>query len=75
MVLDSVSPPADNIAQTWWQAPASSFAAIFAACAAQPARAAAYPNLQADFFATVNRLTTTPLVVQSGTRTSAPHSP
>lgn len=65
MVLDSVSPPANNIAETWWQAPASSFAAIFAACAAQPACAAAYPNLQADFFATVNRLTTTPLVVQS----------
>ena len=35
VVLDSVSPPTNNIVETWWSAPASSFKAIFAACAAQ----------------------------------------
>ena len=64
VVLDSVSPPTNNIAETWWSAPASSFKAIFAACAAQPTCTAAYPNLEADFIATVNRLDQTPVVVQ-----------
>ena len=65
VVLDSVSPPNDNIVEKWWSAPASSFKAIFAACAAQPACAAAYPNLEADFTATVNRLDQTPVVVEA----------
>ena len=64
VVLDSVSPPTVNIVETWWSAPASSFRAIFAACAAEPACATAYPNLDADFTATVNRLDRTPVVVQ-----------
>ena len=64
VVLDSVSPPTVNIVETWWSAPASSFKAIFAACAAQVACATAYPNLEADFTATVNRLDTTPVVTQ-----------
>ena len=63
VVLDSVSPAASNIVEKWWSAPASSFKAIFAACAAEPACAAAYPNLEADFIATVNRLDKTPVVV------------
>ncbi len=65
LVLDSVSPPNNNIAEDWWSAPASSFKAIFAACAAEPACAAAYPNLEADFIATVNRLDESPVVVQT----------
>lgn len=64
VILDSVSPPTSNIVEKWWAAPASSFKAIFAACAAQPACAKAYPNLEADFTATVNGLDTTPAVVQ-----------
>ena len=72
MVLDSVSPPVNNIVDTWWSAPASSFKAIFAACEAQPACAAAYPNLAADFTDTVNRLNTTPLVVQTQDSAGAP---
>ena len=64
MVLDSVSPPTVNIVETWWSAPAGSFKAIFAACATQPACATAYPSLEADFTATVNRLDTTPVVTQ-----------
>ncbi|WP_062639412.1 alpha/beta fold hydrolase [Caballeronia arationis] len=62
VVLDSVSPPTVNIVETWWSAPASSFKAIFAACAAQASCAKAYPNLEADFTATVNRLDKTPVV-------------
>lgn len=64
VVLDSVSPPTNNIVEKWWAAPASSFAAIFAACAGEPACAAAYPNLAADFTRTVNRLDTKPAVVK-----------
>lgn len=65
VVLDSVSPPNFNIAENWWSAPASSFKGIFAACAAQPACAAAYPNLEADFYDTVTRLTSAPAVVET----------
>ena len=64
VVLDSVSPPNINIVENWWSAPASSFEAIFAACAAQPSCAAAYPDLEDDFYATVQRLDETPLVVE-----------
>jgi pimeloyl-ACP methyl ester carboxylesterase len=64
VVLDSVSPPTVNIVEMWWSAPASSFKAIFAACAAEAACAAAYPNLEADFTTTVNRLDKTPVVMQ-----------
>jgi pimeloyl-ACP methyl ester carboxylesterase len=64
VVLDSVSPPTNNIVEKWWSAPASSFKAIFAACAAQPACAKAYPNLQAQFTATVKRLDEKPAVVE-----------
>ena len=72
VVLDSVSPPNNNIVETWWSAPASSFKAIFAACAAQPACAAAYPTLEADFTATVNRLDATPVVTQLTDLSGAP---
>jgi len=65
VVLDSVSPPNLNIVENWWSAPADSFRAIFAACAAQPTCAAAYPNLEADFYDTVNHLTSSPAVVET----------
>ena len=64
-MLDSISPPNVNIAEDWWSAPASSFRAIFEACAAQASCAAAYPDLEADFFATVTRLAATPEVVET----------
>ena len=72
VVLDSVSPPTNNMAATWWSAPASAFKAIFAACAAQPACAAAYPDLEADFTATVNRLDRTPVVTQADRESGSP---
>ena len=60
VVLDSVVPPNRNIIDQWWEAPASGLAAIAAACAAQSACAAAYPDLAAIYTATVNRLHATP---------------
>lgn len=72
VVLDSVSPPKNNIAETWWSAPASMFKAVFATCAAQPGCAAAYPTLQADFTTTVNRLDATPAVTQLSDLSGAP---
>lgn len=72
LVLDSVSPPSNNIAETWWEAPASSFQAIFAACAADSACAAAHPALEAEFTATVNRLDLTPVVTQVTPESGAP---
>jgi len=72
VILDSVSPPTNNIVETWWSAPASSFKAIFAACAAQPACATAFPNLEADFTATVNRLDKMPIVTQAKDGAGAP---
>ena len=72
VVLDSVSPPNINIVENWWSAPASSFRAIFAACAAQPSCAAAYPDLEDDFYATVQRLDQTPLVVEAEDASGAP---
>jgi pimeloyl-ACP methyl ester carboxylesterase len=72
VVLDSVSPPTVNIVEKWWSAPASSFKAIFAACAAQRTCATAYPNLGADFTATVNRLDKTPVVAQAKDESGSP---
>lgn len=72
MILDSVSPPNFNIAKEWWSAPAESFKAIFAACRAQPACATAFPNLEADFFATVKRLDAAPVVVETKDASGAP---
>ena len=60
VVLDSVVPTSQNIIDKWWEAPASGLKAIFEACAAQSACAAAYPDLATVFTATVNRLSTTP---------------
>jgi pimeloyl-ACP methyl ester carboxylesterase len=60
VVLDSVVPPSQNIVDKWWEAPASGLKAIFEACAAQSACAAAYPDLPMVFTATVNRLSATP---------------
>ena len=72
LVLDSVSPPNLNIAKDWWSAPAESFKAIFAACRAQPACAAAFPTLEADFFATIKRLDASPVVVATKDASGAP---
>ena len=63
LILDSVLPPTVNIVDRWWEAPASGLKSIFQACADQPACAAAYPNLETVFNATVNKLARTPALI------------
>lgn len=65
VVLDSVSPPNVNIGEDWWAAPAGSFKQIFADCAADAGCAAAFPDLESEFYATLDRLAETPLVVET----------
>jgi pimeloyl-ACP methyl ester carboxylesterase len=65
VVLDSVSPPNVNIAEDWWAAPAGSFKQTFADCAAETACAAAFPDLEAEFYSTLDRLVDAPVVVES----------
>ncbi|MDP7730293.1 MULTISPECIES: alpha/beta fold hydrolase [Mycobacterium] len=72
MVLDSVVAPHVNIVDHWWDAPASGLAAIFVACADQPACAAAYPNLPTVFVDTVNTLSRNPIEVDTTTPTGGP---
>ena len=63
VVLDSVTAPQISLISEFWPGAATSYRAIFDACAAQPACRAAYPDLAEEFTATVNRLTATPITV------------
>ena len=63
LVLDSVVPPQVNLMEGFWPNAAEGFTTLFDACAAQPACAAAYPDLSSEFGATVQRLAQQPLVV------------
>lgn len=72
VVLDSVVPPAINIVDHWWEAPASGLAAIIAACNDQPNCAAAYPDLATVFLNTVNKLSQAPLKVTTTGPTGNP---
>lgn len=74
VVLDSVVAPHVNIVDHWWEAPASGLAAIFVACANQPACASAYPNLPAVFLDTVTRLSQNPMEVTTPMPTGEPTS-
>jgi pimeloyl-ACP methyl ester carboxylesterase len=65
VVLDSVVPIDQNIIEAWWPAAAMGYRTIFAACAAQPACAGAYPDLEAEFTATVTRLNDESLIVET----------
>ncbi|MGI9030938.1 MAG: alpha/beta fold hydrolase [Ilumatobacteraceae bacterium] len=63
VVLDSVVPPNFSSIPAFWPAAAAAYEELFAACAGQAACAAAYPDLEAEFTDTVNRLDAAPLVV------------
>ncbi|MFJ9643904.1 alpha/beta fold hydrolase [Streptomyces sp. NPDC101206] len=62
-VLDSVVAPHLNLLEGLWTNAADQYGAVFAACAAQPACRSAYPDLRAEFNATVQRLDRRPLTV------------
>lgn len=64
VVLDSLVPPQVNLINQFWPSAEQGYTALFKACAAQPACERAYPNLSAQFTATVNRLAAHPLTVQ-----------
>jgi pimeloyl-ACP methyl ester carboxylesterase len=63
VVLDSVLPPQANLMESGWASAASSFAAIFDGCAADPACAAAFPDVRNEFTRLVNELSASPLRV------------
>jgi pimeloyl-ACP methyl ester carboxylesterase len=63
VVLDSVLPPSANRMESGWAWAAQSFNAIFDGCAADPACAAAFPDVRAEFTRMVNELSAVPLRV------------
>ena len=63
VVLDSVVPPNTRWTADFWPTAAAAFDQMYAACAAQEACAAAYPDLEAEFTDTINRLEAEPMVV------------
>ena len=63
VVLDSVLPPQANLMESGWASAAGSFAAIFDGCAADPACAAAFPDVRNEFTRLVNELSASPLRV------------
>jgi len=73
VVLDSVVAPNLNPIEQFWPSFAAAYQQMFDGCAAQPACAAAFPDLAGEFAATVNRLTAAPRTVvaqnQSGVTT------
>jgi pimeloyl-ACP methyl ester carboxylesterase len=64
VVLDSLVPPQLNLVDSLWPNAAEGYEALFAACAAQPACATAYPRLRQEFFETVRRLHDEPQTVE-----------
>jgi pimeloyl-ACP methyl ester carboxylesterase len=63
VVLDSVLPPQANLMESGWASAAGSFTAIFDGCAADPACAAAFPDVRNEFTRLVNELSASPLRV------------
>ena len=64
LVLDSLVPPQVNLIEGFWPNAAEGYRALFDACAAQPACAGAYPNLEGEFTGAVQRLAQQPLAVE-----------
>lgn len=74
LILDSVLPPQVDLVESGWTSAASSYDAIFTACAAQAACVAAYPNVRQELTTLVNELSAHPRTVaytdpNTGTRT------
>jgi pimeloyl-ACP methyl ester carboxylesterase len=72
VILDGVVPPHLNLIDGLWQGAADEYAAVFAACEAQPACHAAFPNLRTEFTETVRRLDGEPLTVDVPATADAP---
>lgn len=63
VVLDSVLPPQINLIESGWAGAASSYTAIFDACAAEPTCAESFPDVRSEFVRMVNELSANPLRV------------
>ncbi|GAB4469089.1 MAG: alpha/beta fold hydrolase [Anaerolineae bacterium] len=64
VILDSPYPPQVNLYTSWPSSAQRAFDALFDACAADPGCSAAYPNLEEEFYALVDRLNADPPVVR-----------
>jgi pimeloyl-ACP methyl ester carboxylesterase len=64
VVIDAVLPPHINPIETGWRAARESSTAIYDACAAQPACAAAFPDGRAEYIQVINDLAANPRSVQ-----------
>ena len=64
VVLDGVAPPSLAVPGFTWESAKNALDSIFAACAAQPACAARYPNNSATFDSLVNQLEANPITTQ-----------
>ena len=63
-MLDSLVPPQVNLVEGLWPNAALGYRALFDPCAAQAHCAAAYPNLDEEFTATVRRLDEQPMTAE-----------
>ncbi len=63
VVLDAVVSPVENFLLEVPQSQQRAFDALFAACAAEPACAAAFPDLEDMFFIELNRLNDQPVLI------------
>jgi pimeloyl-ACP methyl ester carboxylesterase len=64
VIVDSVAPPQVNLIEQFWPSAAEGLHALFDACDAQPECARAYPELPAEFTATVHRLARQPVTAE-----------
>jgi pimeloyl-ACP methyl ester carboxylesterase len=64
VVVDAVLPPTINPIENGWRAALESSTAIYDACAAQPACAAAFPDGRAEYIRVINDLAANPRTVQ-----------
>lgn len=63
VVLDAVVPPHINIIENGWHAQREVVAAVYDACAAQPACHAAFPDGRAEYIRVINELAANPRTV------------
>ncbi len=63
VILDSPYPPQVNLYTSWPSSAQRAFDALFDACSADPSCSAAYPNLEEEFYALVDRLNADPPAV------------
>ena len=64
LVLDSLVPPQDNLMKGFWPNAAEGYRALFDACAAEPACASAFPDVESEFTSLVTSLAEQPRSIE-----------